>query len=178
MRDIASIIDEIIKNPDYCPALLLGQYTIEFKKKYKKPIYMASTLESVRAIVDNFSGIPSLQNDFLVLDGIGFLSEAGLSSLLKFIEESSFPIICLSVFDRIIPTIMSRMKFVFKKPLVQMKKLDFTSLERCYETIEKDFTYFDRVRHYIENNPVGYYLEMHGSNRLNNRINRIISKIK
>lgn len=177
------IVSNILENPEYCPVLLMGGYVGEFKKRYKKKIHMVNSNESVKELVYNYSGIVDFEGRYMVIDGIGFLSEGGASSLLKFIEESEAPVVCLSVYDKVLPTIYSRMKFVYKKPVEELGDMDFVSLKRCLEMMEEKekgekMPYFERVKFYAKNNPIGYYLEMMGKGRMDSKINSIISKIK
>ena len=183
MTKSVDIVGKVLENPEYCPALLMGGYVVEFKKQYKKKIHFVNSRESLQELINNYSGIVDFEGRYLVIDGIGFLSERDASSLLKFIEECVAPVVCLSVYDKVLPTISSRMKFVYKKPMEEMEKIDFVSLRKCLDALEEkekegEVPYFERVKHYALNNPIGYYLEKMGKGRMDGKINQIISKIK
>lgn len=183
-RDVISNVKDILNNPNYCPCLLLGKYVTEFKKQYKGKIFMVSTLEDVRYITSNYSGIMDLEGRYFVMDGIGFLSETGQNSLLKFIEESKFPIVLLSYYDKVSPIIMSRMKFIFKKSSVKVDNLKFMKVNDCLNELERkekeeEVTELDRIKYYSDNCPLAYYLEKRVPLYTQNarRINKIISRL-
>lgn len=106
---------KLLDHPELCPCLMIGKYVNDFKQAYKDTIERAYTLNDVRNLVEEYEGIESVKSKFLVLDGVGYLSETGQNSLLKFIEESKLPLILLSKTDMVSPIIMSRMKVVVKK---------------------------------------------------------------
>ena len=157
---------------------------IDFKKEYKGKILPAHNLELVREIVCNYSGISSLEGRYLVLDGIGFLSETGNTALLKFLEESKIPIILLSYYDKVLPTITSRVKFVFKKPINTVLGFGSCSLEDLFDRLrdkEQDFNFKeqDRLKFVYENCPNAYILLRTGSyDYADKRINSIIAKCR
>lgn len=170
------IIDEILANKDYCPCLLLGRYSTEFKRRYKGRVHMVNTLSLVRELLNSYSGMPVER--YFVMDGIGFLSPTGCNSVLKFIEEFKSPIILLSYYDKILPTIRSRMKFVFKSPVTEVKSLDYMSMKNCLEDLkeERDLSDMDRLKAYSDKCPILYYVEKVGASYdpIGKRINKII----
>lgn len=176
-----SIYDDIINNKEYCPALLIGQYSVEFKQYYRGKIFNVSTLEDVRSLVSQYYGIEDLEGRIMVLDGISFLSDYGQVHLLKFIEESTFPIVILSYYDKVSSIIKSRMKYVKKSSVVSISKMDFTSIGSVYDALnEKQLKGLDREKYVMSNCPNIYYLEhlskdYSGSDA---KINRIIGKLK
>jgi hypothetical protein len=182
-------VTDVISSPEYCPCLFIGKYVTEFKKQYKDKIFMASTLEAVRNIVDNYTGVSSLEGRYIVLDGVGFLSDVGQNSLLKFIEESMFPIVLLSYYDKVSPIILSRMKFIYKSPVTKVSNLFFDKLSECFETVEEkskearghgeEFSDLERTKYFAEHCPMAYYFERRVPrvDYTSKRINRIISKI-
>jgi hypothetical protein len=159
------LVNEILKNSFYCPCLLLGKYDSIFKSMYKGRIFKASTLEDVRDIVDRFYGIDDLDGRYFVLDGVGFLNSTGQNALLKFVEECKFPLVLLSYYDTVSPIIMSRMKFVYKKSVTEVKGLDFVRVKDVLMMIEdkkrtdSDFSEIDEVKLFAEYCPPAFALK-------------------
>lgn len=175
-------IESILKDPNYCPCLLLGRSSIDFKKAYQGRIFTVTSLEAVRDIVERYTGISDLEGRYCVLDGICFLSEVGQNSLLKFIEESRFPIVLLSYYDKVSPIIMSRVKFVFKSPTHEIKNLKFMKYKDALTALEdkqgkEELSNQDKLRFYIDNCPVAYYMDKSciANDGVSKRINKILS---
>lgn len=157
-------VDDIIKNENYTPALLMGGYSKEFKAMYNGSILHAYTFDDVREIVETYSGVG--RSSLTVIDGVGFLSPVAVRTLLKFIEEATFPIILLSYKDTVPDVILSRMKFVLTKPVFEVGNFDFGSLGSCIDYLsnqEEKVHDYERYLYYAENCPVAYYLEKTGS---------------
>lgn len=181
-------IKSIIENASYSPCILLGKYASEFKRIYDGRIFLVNSLESVREITNNYSNISSLDGMLFVIDGIGFLSETAQSALLKFIEESKFPVILLSYYDKISPIILSRMKFVYKHPISDVKQLKFTKLGACLDLLDdkykearekgEDFTEMDKIKFYSTTCPIAFFFENNcvTKDRVSRRVNKIIGK--
>jgi hypothetical protein len=129
-------VDMLLMNTSMTPCLLIGNYVNAFKRKFKGTIERAYTLEKVRIITDEYDGVSNVNSEFLVIEGIGYLSEAGQNSLLKFIEESSLPIILLSYQDKVLNTIRSRMKIVAKK-WTPIKALSYAGATECISAINE-----------------------------------------
>lgn len=176
-------VKTVLDNPDYCPCLLLGKLAVEFKRQYKGKIFLVGNLEAVRGVVNEYSGISDLEGRYCVLDGVGFLSDIGQNSLLKFIEESKFPVILLSYYDKVSPIIMSRMKFVFKAPIMEVDNLKFMRAEDCFNALDEkskqeELTMDDRVKYFAENCPLAYYIENSGNyDSGSRRINKLLGKL-
>ena len=107
-------VDMVLKDESMTPCLLIGNYVNAFKRRFKGTIERAYSLEKVRIITEEYEGVGSVNSGYLVIEGIGYLSSVGQNSLLKFIEESSLPIVLLSYQDKVINTIRSRMKITVK----------------------------------------------------------------
>jgi len=157
-------IKTILDNPNMCPCLLLGKYVTEFKKLYRDRIFQTYKLEDIRNLVYDYSGYDNLDGKFMVIDGIGFLNEMGQNALLKFIEESTFPIILLSYYDKVMPTILSRTKFIFKKPIKEVTNLKFVKVKDALALVEEkkkspDFTEMDEIALYAEICPAAFVLK-------------------
>lgn len=169
----------ILFNKSYCPCLLIGKYVNIFKREFKGDIERAYTLDDVRRLVEEYDNISSVNSGYLVLDGVGYLSNVGQNSLLKFIEESRLPIILLSYTDRISPIILSRMKFVLKK-WYGVKSLQFSSvgdtIEALKEKKEKDGN-FNEIQYLADNCPSLYAVKQQAGDNtdyLNNRMMSIL----
>lgn len=160
--DIDNFIDMILKNKKMCPVLMIGKYVNRFKQKFDGTIERIYTLEDVRNVVREYEGIEHINSEYLVLDGIGYLSQVGQNSLLKFIEESKLPIILLSYTDKVSPIIMSRMKIVVKR-WYHVKSLNFMSIENAIKGLkEKEdnsdnkLTEIERIQYMADNCPLLY----------------------
>jgi hypothetical protein len=177
-------VQDILSNPSYCPCLLLGGYTIAFKKTYAGRIFKAYTLEDVRNLVEDFSGISDMDGMYLVIDGIGYLNDIGQNSLLKFIEESKLPIVLLSYYDKVSPIIQSRMKFTFKESIIKVKSLKFMSISSAVRVLEekkqedKEMSDIDEAKFLAESCPKAFgLLNMAGSrDYASRRVLKLLSK--
>lgn len=156
------MIKDILKDHRFFPSLFLGQYSKDFKMEYKGSITSVYTIEDVSAVVERYTDIR--RKELLVLDGVGFLSPVAVRKLLKFIEEASFPIALLSYKDTVPNVILSRMKFVFTKPVFEVGKFDFVSIDKCMGLLaeSEDMKDYERYLFYAEHCPVLYYLEKTG----------------
>jgi hypothetical protein len=160
--EMSKIIRNVLDNPEYCPCAFIGQYVPEFKKIYADRILDLHGLEDVRTLIENFSGLKSTQGKFMVLDGIGFLNPTGQNSLLKFIEENSSPIILLAYYDKISPIIMSRIKFVYKQPMSEVKNLHFIGLKEALNSVDNkrksdpEYSEMDELKFYAEMCPKAF----------------------
>jgi hypothetical protein len=185
VMDMESTVNSVLTNKEYCPCLFLGRSVMTFKKVYKDRIFSVSSLNDVRYVLEEFSGMSGLGDKYFVMDGIGYLNTVGQNSLLKFIEESKFPIILLSYFDIVSPIILSRMKFVFKEPIIQIKNLKFMSVDSALTLLEDkkskdpDFTAMDEVKFMAEHCPKVFALmNMDADHNFNSkRIMRLLGKL-
>jgi hypothetical protein len=182
------VIDLVLQNELYTPCLILGKYIYDFKKKYQGKIFSVGTLEDVKYITDRFMYAKSLDGNYFVMDNVGFLNDMGQNSLLKFIEENQFPIVLLSYVDKVSPIIQSRMKFIFKKSIVETKNFRFMKLKDAISTIDdmkkrdKDFNEMDELKFYAENCPSAYMYKYSAGDVFNqysnNRVLKMIAKMK
>lgn len=185
ISEVDKNVEKILKDPNYCPCLLLGHYVTAFRKLFKGDIFHVSNVDEVREFVERFMGVESLGGKYLVLDGIGFLNDSAQSSLLKFIEESSLPIILLSYFDKVSPIILSRMRFVFKDSVAKVSHLQFMSLRDAYSMLDtkkstdSEFNYMDEVKFYADSCPSALVLNQlpKVSNYSTSRMIKLISKL-
>ena len=83
------------------PCLHLGLKAVQrFKKEYKGDIKELFTVDDVRDLIFYYYGIEKLPYE-LVIEDLSRLSQAGISALLKFTEETRIRLVFLSVFDNI-----------------------------------------------------------------------------
>ena len=169
----------LLFDKSYCPCLLIGKYVNVFKRAFQGTIERAYTLNDVRRLVEEYDGISHVNSEYLVLDGVGYLSQVGQNSLLKFIEESKLPIVLLSYTDRISPIILSRMKIVMKR-WYGVKTLSFSGVKETISALrekkEKDGN-FDEVQYLADNCPQLYSLKQQAgdlSEYTNNRMLNIL----
>jgi hypothetical protein len=158
---------------------MIGKYVNDFKQRYKDTIERAYTLNDVRNLVDEYDGIQSVKSGFLVLDGVGFLSDVGQNSLLKFIEESKLPIILLSQTDKVSPIIMSRMKIVVKK-WYPIEKVSFVQPRDALKALaekKKDvnFKELQEAQFLADNCPSLYAIKQSAGDPFDYANNRMIS---
>lgn len=92
------------------PILLIGGAMKAFKSLYKGNIHRVNTSDEARAFVEEFTGVE--YNKLIVIEDISNLRRDEL--LLKLIEEAKFPLIMLASKDNVIPTILSRTKYIIK----------------------------------------------------------------
>lgn len=172
-------IDKVLSNPSLCPCLMIGKYVNDFKQRYKDTIERAYTLNDVRHLVEEYDGISSVKSGFLILDGVGYLSETGQNSLLKFIEESKLPLILLSQTDKVSPIIMSRMKIVVKKwyPIEKMNWVKPREAIRALAEKKKDpnFRELQEVQFLADNCPRLYLIKAIAGDPYDYANNRMIS---
>ena len=163
--DTKEFIQKVLDNRSMCPCLMIGKYVNDFKKIYKDVIERVYTLKDVKRVVDEYDGIESVNSGVLVLEGVGYLSDAGQNSLLKFIEESKLPLIILSYNDKVSPIIMSRMKVVVKR-WYDVKNLDFLKVREAQKAINEkkressDFKEYQEVQLMADSCPTLYSIRM------------------
>jgi replication-associated recombination protein RarA len=161
-----ALINDIMNKPEMCPCLLIGKLVLDFRKMYKGHIIHLDNVGEVRSLIENFYGYSELgRGTHLVIDNVGFLSSQGQTGLLKFIEDAQYPVICLSYIDNIFPTILSRMKYVYKQSLTSVKKMEFLRPSDMFQLLEreksknKDFNRYDEMKLYADKSPIGFVLK-------------------
>ena len=161
--DTKEFIEKLLSDKDMCPCLMIGKYVNEFKRQYKDTIERAYTLNEVRRLVEEYDGIESVNSQFMVIEGVGYLSHVGQNSLLKFIEESKLPIILLSYNDKISPIIMSRMKIVVKRwyPVKSLKFSRVADAVRALNDKKKDgqMKEYEEIQFMADNCPTLYSIK-------------------
>lgn len=183
--DVKEFIQKVLVTPEMCPCLMIGNYVNAFKKIYKGHIERAYNLSDVRRLVEEYDGIGSVNSGVFVAEGIGFLSDTGQNSLLKFIEESKIPIILLSYNDKVSPIIMSRMKIVVKR-WKGINNLDFPRVQVALKALNEkkaggDFTEYDEVQFMADTCPQLYSIKMQAGDPfdyMNSRMIDIMCKSK
>ncbi len=179
------VVQSILDSVKFCPCLLLGKYSNDFKKQFKGTVHVVYNINDVKELVENYSGKKG--DKHFVIDGVGFLNEQAQQPLLKFIEESTLPIVLLSYFDSVSPIIMSRMMCIYKDSGSHTPKslTNFVRIGDCFDELSRmesedgGLSFRDRIKYYSENCPLGYYLESkYGRyDSLLTKIGRILSKI-
>ena len=180
------IVQSVLESERFCPCLLLGKYSNEFKKRYNGSIHVVYNINDVKELVENYSGKKGDRH--FVIDGVGFLNEQAQQPLLKFIEESRLPIVLLSYFDSVSPIIMSRMMCIYKDSGSNLPKslLGTTGVGDCFDKLREmdvedgGLSFRDRIKFYSENCPLGYYLESkHGRyDSLLVKVGGVLSKLR
>lgn len=178
--NMSLFINRLLESTEMCPCLLVGKYVNEFKRVFKGHILTVYTLENVRNVIESYSGLREVQGGYLVLEGVGYLSDSGQNSLLKFIEESRVPLILLSYNDRVSPIILSRMKIVVKR-WETVKGLKFISPKEAFRNVrdkkdnDKDFREYQEIQYYADNCPSAYSLKMLAGDSYDSITDRILS---
>lgn len=176
------LIELILKDRNMTPCLLIGKYVNVFKQVFTGTIVRAYSLENVRHIIEEYDGISRVNSGTLVLEGIGYLSSIGQNSLLKFIEESSLPVVLLSYNDNVINTIRSRMKITAKlwEPIKDFNYLDLMSALRAAEekkASNEDFKGNNEIQFYADTCPKLYVLKSQAGNPYDYSNNKMLSVI-
>lgn len=175
-----NILDKL-EGGDYtlCPCLLIGKSVNTFKKHFKGSIVRIYSLSDVKNVVEEYSGISGIRDGVLVFDGIGYLSNVGQNSLLKFIEESKIPLIFLSYRDKISPIILSRMKTVYKQ-WYPVKSLNFSRVQDALKAVEEKkqgnkISESEEVQFLADNCPTLYSIQQQAGDRYDYMNKRMIS---
>lgn len=172
-------IEMILKKKELCPCLMIGKYVNEFKRMYKDVIERVYTLKDVKRVVEEYEGVDNVNSGVLVLEGVGYLSDTGQNSLLKFIEESKLPIIILSYNDSVSPIIHSRMKTVVKR-WYEVKSLDFMKVGDAQRTLnekkrESDFKEYQEIQFMADYCPPLYSIKELAGDPFDYSNNRLIN---
>ena len=117
------------------PILLVGGAVPKFKKMYKGNIYKVTTLDEARDFVANFYGL-TLDKP-VVMEDISLLSYDAQFLLLKLVEEARFPIVLLTLQDKVSPIILSRIKTYMKFPLDYDIKCNGMDIAGAQEELDK-----------------------------------------
>lgn len=132
----------------YCPCLLIGSYVNKFKKVYKGNIIKISNVNDIKRLIENYDNINSISDRYLVMEGIDGLTLNLQNSLLKFIEETRIPIILLAYTDNLQPTIISRIKTIYKSFYIDTD-LNFVDKNETLDIIKKKEPY--EIPFYLSN---------------------------
>lgn len=157
----------ILKEENRCPILFIGRYVNAFKRVYKGNITRIYTLDNVRTVLQEYDGIDEIRNHFLVLEGVGNLSGIGQNSLLKFIEESKLNLILLSYNDKVLSTILSRMRTVMKSwyPVKELKFLGMATANSVLkEKKQQGMKEYEEIQFLADNCPSLYSLKEQAGN--------------
>ena len=158
-------INMVLSNKNLTPCLMIGNYVNVFKQTFKGTIERAYNLDKVRVITEEYEGVSHVNSEYLVIEGIGYLSQTGQNSLLKFIEESSLPIILLSYQDKVLNTIRSRMKIVVKH-WTPIKKLEYVNASEGQKALQEkksnnpDFKGNLEIQFMADNSPDLYKMKL------------------
>lgn len=167
------ITKKVIADNTMFPLLILGGAVQDFKKEYDGQIIRLNDATEVREFVSYYNSISKLDR-VLVIEDLSFLPDSCEGLLLKFIEESKLNLVILSVFDKVSPIMLSRVKRVIK---YSKEKVDSefgkvsSGYKKLEETLKPDSHYFDKVRYMGKFSPKMYYLEQNiTQTRIKNKI--------
>lgn len=172
----------VLSNRNLTPCLMIGNYVNAFKREFDGTIERATNISKVRSLIEEYDGVESVNSGYLVIEGIGYLSQAGQNSLLKFIEESKLPIVLLSYQDKVLNTIMSRMKIVVKhwNPI---KKLEYVKASEGLKMLNEkksqnpDFKGNLEIQFMADNSPELYRLHVSAGNEYSYHNKKLIGII-
>lgn len=116
-----------------CPALLVGKAALLFKQMYKGIVVELKNTAEVRDFISSYMGIESSRP--VVISDIGYLPKQASFLLLKLVEESKFPVILLSVEDKVNSILLSRVKKVVKFPVNEKSDNSLCGLKEAYEQV-------------------------------------------
>lgn len=159
------LYDNIKNINNKTPLMIVGGAVPMFKRMYKGNIYRITNPNETRDFVSNFTGL-TLDKP-VVLEDISLLSYGAQFLLLKLVEEAKFPIVLLTLQDRVSPIILSRVKTYIKFPLdfdVKCNNMDIataqTELDRMVEEQKISPSNKEETnKFYAENCPELLYLE-------------------
>lgn len=174
------LVHMVLEDRNLTPCLLIGKYVDAFKQVFKGTIIRAYSLDNVRHLIEEYDGISNVNSGTLVIEGVGYLSQIGQNSLLKFIEESSLPIVLLSYNDNVINTIRSRMKLTLKlwEPVKDFKYLDIVGALRAAEekkASNPNFRGNNEIQFYADSCPNLYVLKSQAGNPYDFSNNKMLS---
>lgn len=147
------------------PLMLVGGAVTMFKKMYRGNIYKITNPDETRDFVANFYGLEL--DKPVVLEDISLLSYSTQFLLLKLIEEAKFPVVILTLQDKVSPIILSRIKTYIKFPLDFDTGCTFMSIPDTQAELDKmiedgKMTFDDKEgteKFYAENCPELLYLD-------------------
>ena len=128
-------INKVLKNPNLCPALFIGKFVDDFFANYTDRIFEIFKVDELRDFINRYSGYSDLEGRYFVLY-LGSPSDKIQNGLLKFVEDSKIPIILLFDEDRILPSLYSRMKMVYKVTRAEATAItEFTPIHKAYSRL-------------------------------------------
>lgn len=141
------------------PILLMSDAVVLFKKIYSGPIKSVSNSDEVRELVSYYYGVKELSHP-LIIEDLSNLSESASFLLLKLVEEATYPIILLSLYDKVSPILLSRCKSVLKFSLTDFScnfLPAFKGKEAMDEYLSEDSSKMDQIRWMRDNSPMLFY---------------------
>lgn len=117
------------------------------------------TADELSAVIDRYSGIPSLPY-LLTLDDLAFTPKSAIPKLLKFVEDSTFDILILSSQDVVSSPLLSRMSLVVKAVTTPTRSnLLSPQIGRQRIQEDPDLSRYDQIAQWAKESPLIYYNE-------------------
>lgn len=141
-----------------CPCLLIGRPVQEFNRVYRGQRVQLQTIKDIKILVERTSQVTNA--GVLALTDLSDLpGERVSSALLKFIEESTFPIYLLASYDNLSSVILSRVRWTVKQvePLTSRFGAPRSGLE-ALERLKDGAGWTEEVRAVVGASPVCYSL--------------------
>lgn len=143
MTDLEYMYENLKSIKNKTPLLIISKAVSLFKKMYRGNIYNLNSLEDVREFISEFSGVAL---DFpIVIEDVSNLYRD--SSLLKLVEEASFPLVLLASKDNLSNAMMSRMKSILKIPET-IEEHSFISINQALADIKSNDWSQDEITKY------------------------------
>lgn len=142
------------------PALVIGGLCVHVRQLPDIVIRRIDTADDLNAVIDRYTGIPSLPY-LLTLDDLAFTPKSAIPKLLKFVEDSTFDILILSSQDVVSPPLLSRMSLVVKA-VIEPTHSNLLSPQAGRQRIQADadLSKYDQIAQWAKESPLIYYNEL------------------
>ncbi len=168
------IINKLVKDEledKYFPLIFIGYPSYQLRKAINTSlINTVENIEEVRDLIEKYYN--SMEEDVVYIQDISRIEYKAQDVLLKFLEESRLKIVLISSFDRIRPTIISRMKICLKSYFTPITS-NFKSL-REYSMVELENTEHKKVE-ILRDFPMVSYLKSRFGNLNPKLFNKVIN---
>jgi hypothetical protein len=140
--------DFVVFNKDY-PLVVIGDAVTDYKRYYDGVIITLQSISDLREKIAYYSSVSNIGR-VLVLEDISFLGTEATAALLKFIEETTIPVVLLSRYDKLDRVLLSRIRRVvkyYKEPTGSKFMSPSLGHQQMQDTLSSDSHYYDVVRY-------------------------------
>lgn len=141
---------------DKSPVLLVEKAALVFRENYHKEVYRVENQKELKELIEVFTNIS--YTGLLVIEDISRVYD--LSVLLKFLEETTTPVVLLAYQDcaSLGNTILSRVKTYVKAPYSPINS-NLTNAKDALDLWNMEQNKSDQDRFYAQESPELYYLK-------------------